>query len=189
MWRNLLTYKHTWRDRNEWCELWNILRETERELQSAKGETYWQRMRETEEAGAGWGRGVYEWKRLIGERKKSLTYTPHLDMVLVSFAKKLLMWHEERELAFQRREKCLLALLVKEKGLRYTPHISSLFGDFAVASTFYLPPICSPFFFHFLIHSVCSSSPQHFPGTQLQRLAGYFWIDLFQNNLWQYSFG
>lgn len=30
-------------------------------------------------------------RRLIGERKKSLTYTPHLDMVLVSFAKKLLM--------------------------------------------------------------------------------------------------
>lgn len=68
-------------------------------------------------------------------------------MVLVSFAKKLLMWHEERVLAFQRREKCLLALLLREKGLRYTPHISSLFGDFAVASTFYLPPICSPFFF------------------------------------------
>lgn len=86
-------------------------------------------------------------RRLIGERKKSLTYTPHLDMVLVSFAKKLLMWHDARELAFQRREKCLLALLVREKGLRYTPHISSLFGDFAVASTFYLPPICSPFFF------------------------------------------
>lgn len=100
--------------------------------------------------GVGWGREVKEWKRGIGERKKSSTYTPHLDMVLVSFAKKLLMWHEERELAFQRREKCLPALLVREKGLRYTPHISSLFGDFAVASTFYPPYLFSFFFFFFI---------------------------------------
>lgn len=71
-------------------------------------------------------------------------------MVLVSFAKKLLMWHEEQELAFQCWEKCLLALLLREKGLRYTPHISPLFGDFAVASTFYLPLSVLHFFFIFL---------------------------------------
>lgn len=184
--RSDMSFETSWGRQKENCKV----QEGEGEHEE---ETYWQRMRETERRGRVEEedcKSEKEWKRLIGERKKSLTYTPHLDMVLVSFAKKLLMWHEERELAFQRREKCLLALLVKEKGLRYTPHISSLFGDFAVASTFYLPPyLFSFFFFHFLIHSVCSSSPQHFPGTQLQRLAGYFWIDLFQNNLWQYSFG
>lgn len=59
------------------------------------------------------------------------------------------MWHEERELAFQRRRggKVLTGSSFKgRKGSRYTPHISSLFGDTAAASTFYLPPISSPFF-------------------------------------------
>lgn len=59
------------------------------------------------------------------------------------------MWHEERELAFQRWRggKVLTGSSFKgRKGSRYTPHISSLFGDIAAASTFYLPPISSPFF-------------------------------------------
>lgn len=64
------------------------------------------------------------------------------------------MWHEERELAFQRRRggKVLTGSSFKgRKGSRYTPHISSLFGDIAAASTFYLPPISSPFFLLFLL--------------------------------------
>lgn len=108
-------------------------------------QTYWQRMR----GAAGWGAGEWAWRRLIGERKKYRTHSPHLDMVLRSSTQKLLMWHEEREPAFQHREKCLLALLLREKGCRYAPHISSLFGDFAVASTFYLPYLFSIFFFIF----------------------------------------
>lgn len=131
------------------------------------GQIYWQRMR----GAVGWGARVWEWRRLIGERKKSRTHSPHLDMVLQSSTQKLLMWHEERELAFQRPEKCLLALLLKEKGWRYAPHISSLFGDFAVASTFYLSLSVLNFFLHFLIHSVCSS-PRLPPGTQLQANIG-----------------
>lgn len=108
------------------------------------------------------------------------------------------MWHEERELAFQRRRggKVLTGSSFKgRKGSRYTPHISSLFGDIAAASTFYLPPISSPFFFSSYSSFFSVFLPfvllhlDTFLGTQSQRLAGDFWINLFQNNLWRWSFG
>lgn len=127
----------------------------------SEGQTYWQRMR----GSAGWGglgRRSVRGRETDRREEKSRTHSPHLDMVLRSAAQKLLMWHEERELAFQRREKCLLVLLLREKGWRYAPHISSLFGDFAVASTFYLSLSALHLFFIFLfIPFVLNSFPGH----------------------------
>lgn len=175
-----------------WCEPLNIFREPERKLWGVRMRVFegvlgvrgrhigrgWEERR----AGLGWGlgAGVWERRRLIGERKKSRTQSPHLDMVLRSSTQKLLMWHEERELAFQRWEKCLLALLLREKRLEVRASHILFVWRLCSGQHFLSLPICSPFSLHFLIHSICSS-PRLFPGTQLQANPGSIWSRIISN--------
>lgn len=162
-------------------------RGTRRERDSEIGIVDWQRGIEAERERKAGKLSVRQWKTLMG--RETFTYTLLTWISRSCSAPKTADGTGVRERAFQLREKCLLALLVRGKAwgtrLTYPLCLETLqWPAFSISI-----PICSRLYF-FLIHSVCSSAP-HFAGTKEQQCSAskHFWIDLFQDNSWKYWFG
>ena len=126
---------------NEEGELPRVrMRGTSREREKTIGRG-WEKQRESGRESC-----VRQWKRLMGE--KFFTFTLLTWICRSCSAPKTADGTWARERVFQLREKCLLALLVRERLEEHVSHILFVWR-LSVASTFYFPTyLFSPFFSH-----------------------------------------